>query len=171
MSPTLNGVTPYKGVDNVQWLLGDGNLGCHKPIAQLASEFLTSPRCMYNASQILHLLVQARPVFRPRTFEKTFAKAQKILYSRHHIQLPRHIPLQILGYDVSLMSTIRVEALKRISHSDLPSPQMAKDSHHCPSHTYPYGGATDHRCPEHSAENNSQANLTGHPRKHVSPWK
>ena len=70
ISLTLIGLGPCMGVDKVQCLLGNCNLGFHKPIAQHASEFETSRRCMYNASQILHIYVQACPILHPTDFPK-----------------------------------------------------------------------------------------------------
>ena len=49
LAPTMNGVTPYAGIKNCQWILGEfKKLLESKCMEHLASEIITSPRVTYR---------------------------------------------------------------------------------------------------------------------------
>ena len=125
LSPTLNGVAPYTGPKNIEWLADDIPMPDNKPLAQIASEFLTAGRNRYSAPQLFHLITECRPILPSRLFDKVFSKVQKIPRDEYRIHIPRRIPLQLACYDKSFLSTVRREVMKRIHASALPSPMQS----------------------------------------------
>ena len=122
VSPTLNGVNPYSGPRNVEWLAHEVLLADNKPRAQTASEFLTKSRHGFSATQLLHLLTESKLVISSRMFDRVFSKVQKILQKDYKLYLPRRIPLLLPTYSKPLLTHVRSSMIKRIESPSLPRP-------------------------------------------------
>ena len=123
LAPTLNGVTPYRGLQNAEWIFQDlHNFTRTKAMQQVASEVITAPRIKFSAPQLVHILVESRPILHSRTFERLFAKVSKTLHSTYHVKLPRRIPFQVPAYAPSLLAMARKLALRHMKSLDLPTP-------------------------------------------------
>ena len=123
LAPTLNGVTPYGGVRNAEWIFqGLHHFAGTKALQQLASEVITAPRVKFSAPQLVHILVESRPVLHSRTFERLFAKVSKILHGTYHVKFPKRIPFQVQAYSPALLARARTLALRHIRTLDLPTP-------------------------------------------------
>ena len=109
LAPTLNGVTPYGGIRNAEWIFQDlHHFAGTKAMQQLASEVITAPRVKFSAPQLVHILVESRPILHCRTFEWLFAKVSQ------HCR-------------VRTMSSSPEEYISRCQHTRLPSSQKPEN--------------------------------------------
>ena len=125
LAPTLNGVTPFGGVRNCEWILSDlQNMPETAEIQQVASEIITCRRIPFSTPQLVHLLVESEPLLATKTFDGLYARVARYLSDSCKLRLLRGIPFQVPGYSPALMSRVRTAALKDVNTLPFPTPLL-----------------------------------------------
>ena len=122
---TLKEATPFGGARNCEWIFSDlQTMPETAELQQVASERITCRRIPFSAPQLVHILVESKPLLATTTFDRLYARVAKYLSNSCKLRLPRGIPFQVPGCSPAPMSRVRTAALKHGKTLPFPTPVL-----------------------------------------------
>ena len=93
-------------------------------VMHTAFEIITCSCIAFSAPQLVHILVESKPLLATKTFDRLYARVAKYLSDSCELRLPRRIPFQVRGCSPALMSRVRTAALKHVNTLPFPTPVL-----------------------------------------------